>query len=72
MTVAHASLPCPICRQPSQSKYRPFCSARCAKIDLGRWFNETYRVPVEQETPESNEGGDDSPPSKADRLDNSR
>ena len=25
-------------------KYRPFCSKRCADIDLGNWFNEKYRV----------------------------
>ena len=38
--------PCPICRKPAQPKYRPFCSARCADIDLGRWFTESYAVPA--------------------------
>jgi endogenous inhibitor of DNA gyrase (YacG/DUF329 family) len=27
-------------------QYRPFCSARCRDIDLGRWFKEVYTVPV--------------------------
>jgi uncharacterized protein len=38
--------PCPICRKPSVPEFRPFCSRRCADIDLGRWFNETYSVPA--------------------------
>nr|WP_283949791.1 DNA gyrase inhibitor YacG [Limobrevibacterium gyesilva] len=37
---------CPICRKPTDPKFRPFCSARCADIDLGRWFTETYAVPA--------------------------
>lgn len=40
---------CPICGQPGVEKYRPFCSKRCADIDLGRWFKEDYRVPSEDE-----------------------
>ncbi len=35
---------CPICKKEfSDMKYRPFCSKRCADIDLGNWFNEAYR-----------------------------
>ena len=41
---------CGICGKPGVSKFRPFCSASCKQIDLGRWLNESYRVPdVEQE-----------------------
>jgi endogenous inhibitor of DNA gyrase (YacG/DUF329 family) len=36
---------CPICRKPTVSRYRPFCSKRCADVDLGRWFSEDYAVP---------------------------
>ncbi len=39
---------CPICKKPAVEKFRPFCSARCADIDLGRWFNESYAVPAEE------------------------
>ncbi len=35
---------CPICKKEFiDTKYRPFCSKRCADIDLGNWFNEKYR-----------------------------
>lgn len=39
-------LVCPICGKPAAPAFRPFCSARCADIDLGRWFREDYRVPA--------------------------
>lgn len=36
---------CPICGQPTQDKHRPFCSRRCADVDLARWLNGAYFVP---------------------------
>ena len=39
---------CPICRKPTARGYRPFCSRRCADIDLGNWFTESYRVPSQE------------------------
>jgi len=36
---------CAICDKPQDQKYRPFCSKRCADIDLGRWLNESYTIP---------------------------
>lgn len=39
---------CPICGKPPGSEHRPFCSARCKQIDLGRWLGETYRIPSEE------------------------
>ncbi len=44
---------CPICGKPSDPKLRPFCSARCADIDLGRWFTGQYRVPAPPEDDET-------------------
>jgi uncharacterized protein len=38
--------PCPICKKLSHVKYHPFCSNRCAQIDLGRWLNGSYAMPV--------------------------
>jgi hypothetical protein len=35
--------------------YRPFCSARCRDIDLGRWFGEVYTVPAVE--PDHDEDG---------------
>jgi endogenous inhibitor of DNA gyrase (YacG/DUF329 family) len=36
---------CPICRKPAAADYRPFCSRRCADVDLQRWLSEGYAVP---------------------------
>ena len=38
--------PCPTCGAPSMKKTRPFCSKRCADIDLGRWFQGAYAIPA--------------------------
>lgn len=66
MTVLPTPLPtalCPICKlADSQKTYRPFCSKKCADIDLGRWFNGTYTVPTE----EAAEGFDEGSPSDTD------
>ena len=35
---------CPICGKDSDPAYRPFCSRRCADVDLGRWLTGAYRV----------------------------
>jgi len=41
--------PCPACKKPAEPLSRnssfPFCSDRCRRVDLGRWFGEEYRVP---------------------------
>jgi uncharacterized protein len=47
---------CPICGKPPVEKYRPFCSKRCADLDLARWFNGSYSVPA-VEPPEGEELG---------------
>ena len=36
---------CPICRKPSAERFRPFCSKRCADIDLNQWFKGGYAIP---------------------------
>ncbi len=36
---------CPVCRKPADAAYRPFCSRRCADVDLARWLREDYVVP---------------------------
>lgn len=38
---------CPICGKDSVAKYRPFCSKRCADVDLGRWLKGSYAIPDE-------------------------
>jgi endogenous inhibitor of DNA gyrase (YacG/DUF329 family) len=37
---------CPICGKPRVEEYRPFCSKRCADVDLGRWLKGDYAIPV--------------------------
>jgi uncharacterized protein len=39
---------CPICGKPASHKHRPFCSARCAQIDLGRWLKGNYRIETDE------------------------
>ncbi len=39
---------CPICSRPTDPKYRPFCSHRCADVDLGRWLTGSYVIPVDE------------------------
>ncbi len=48
---------CPICGKPATTRHRPFCSARCADIDLGRWLKGSYRVETE-DRPEDEPGGE--------------
>ena len=36
---------CPICGKPTDPKYRPFCTKRCADVDLARWLNGSYVIP---------------------------
>lgn len=43
---------CPICNTPRKEVYRPFCSKRCADIDLNRWLTGQYAVPAEEEEPD--------------------
>ena len=36
---------CPICKKPTDTAYRPFCSKRCADVDLAKWLGGGYAVP---------------------------
>lgn len=36
---------CPMCDSPATQDYRPFCSRRCADLDLAKWFNGSYATP---------------------------
>lgn len=44
---APAPRPCPICGKPAVARFKPFCSSRCADIDLGRWLKGGYVIPGE-------------------------
>ena len=56
---------CPICKKPVHSpkgkadpkpSWLPFCSERCKLIDLGRWLDADYRMPVKPDENEDSEG----------------
>jgi uncharacterized protein len=47
---------CPICSRPTVTKYRPFCSRRCADVDLGRWFSGAYAIAAEPVADEPDNG----------------
>ena len=49
---ARKAEPCPICRKPALADFQPFCSARCADIDLGRWLTDRYAIPTPDEDDE--------------------
>ncbi len=50
---------CPICKKhlpapphgaaPERGGHFPFCSERCKLIDLGRWLDGKYQIPVVEE-----------------------
>ena len=53
---------CPICGKPADPDYRPFCSRRCADVDLGRWLTEGYRIPAGSEDQAEDTPPDAGPP----------
>jgi uncharacterized protein len=46
------SAQCPICDRPVVHRHRPFCSKRCADVDLNRWLSGSYTIPVVEEEDE--------------------
>jgi len=39
---------CPVCGKPAEADYRPFCSRRCANVDLQRWLSGRYAIPAKE------------------------
>jgi uncharacterized protein len=54
----HPIARCPICKKPVVVEFRPFCSKRCADVDLNRWLSGVYAVPGREEEDEDGLGGD--------------
>lgn len=46
--------PCPTCSKPGMRPHIPFCSARCAQIDLGKWLNGDYAIPAHEAEQDTN------------------
>ena len=53
--------PCPICGKPAKAALVPFCSTRCADIDLGRWLTDRYAIPTAEDEDEDAEGSGQPP-----------
>jgi len=47
---------CPNCRRDTAPKYRPFCSRRCADVDLARWMSGGYSIPSQHEEDHEDQG----------------
>ena len=39
---------CPLCEQPAKAPHTPFCSRRCAQLDLGKWLTGGYAIPAHE------------------------
>jgi hypothetical protein len=48
-----AARKCPICGKPADAAFRPFCSRRCADVDLQRWLSGAYAVPAVEDEGEA-------------------
>jgi uncharacterized protein len=49
--------PCPICGKASAQKFHPFCSNRCAQVDLNRWLGGNYAIPAVEQDDEDERAG---------------
>jgi hypothetical protein len=49
---AAAASACVICAKPQSADYRPFCSKRCADVDLNRWLGGVYAIPAHEDDEE--------------------
>jgi len=48
LNAAKKAAKCPICAKPAEAAYRPFCSKRCADVDLGKWLDGGYAIPTHE------------------------
>jgi len=60
LTTGRKAKECPICGRPAQPEFRPFCSRRCADVDLNRWLSGAYAIPAVEDDDDS----EDTPPER--------
>ncbi|MAN56340.1 MAG: DNA gyrase inhibitor YacG [Paracoccus sp. (in: a-proteobacteria)] len=63
---------CPICSRESVAKYRPFCSRRCADVDLAHWLRGDYVIPGAPLDDLASDEGERGPKSDDSGLDTAR
>lgn len=61
---------CPICDRETDARFRPFCSKRCADVDLAKWLSGSYAIPSQDEDDAENliEALDDAAQNDPNRL----
>lgn len=59
---AHGLRACPICGRPASAAHRPFCSRRCADVDLHRWLTGSYSLPAREDDRDDESGLDQEAP----------
>ncbi|MGH6872919.1 MAG: DNA gyrase inhibitor YacG [Rhizomicrobium sp.] len=52
---------CAVCGKPRDGRFKPFCSKRCADVDLGRWLKGSYAIPAVEAPDPAAGGGEDGP-----------
>ena len=60
-------LPCPVCGRPAlppDGPQYPFCSERCKLVDLGRWLDGAYQIPVADDDLDESDVAADEPPAR--------
>jgi endogenous inhibitor of DNA gyrase (YacG/DUF329 family) len=57
-----SSARCPLCGKPMDAAFKPFCSKRCADIDLNRWLSGVYAIPTKEDEDEDGERVRDNDP----------
>ena len=50
---------CPICGKPASGEAYPFCSKRCADVDLNRWLKGAYAIPSAEAPGDGERDGED-------------
>ena len=53
---AEGGKPCPNCGKPRAAAYKPFCSKRCADVDLARWLKGSYAIPAKDDAEDGEDG----------------
>ena len=53
--------PCPICGRTADPPFRPFCSQRCADVDLQRWLGDAYAIPLPDDEERPADEADEEP-----------
>ncbi len=60
---------CPICSKPARPGVAPFCSRRCADVDLSRWLSGVYAIPVtgDDDDEDGDKGSGSGPPGSSEQ-----